>query len=540
MKKRSVPGRLWAFGVSLFFAHLACCGSPLSAEPAREPTLEEMRRAIGRDGNSFTVADNPAFREGRHHLAGIVFSPRGTSPPPAAFAGGGRLPPSWDWRDCGVVTPVRDQGCYGTCWAFASLAVLEASVGWVDGDGDIDLSEQQLVSCSGHKYGFAGLELLPPGLVREKDFPYQGGNVPCPDLGGLESFAADAFGYYYPLADPYSRHFIQCLISEYGPIYSNVHVGPYFAAYHSGIFDRNEPGPTNHAVCLVGWENSRLHPSGGWWILKNSWGPAWGESGFMRIAYGTSLIGSSVGVVSSGGRCFAEAEGEKGMMTGTAQSVPDADCSGGWKVGGLSKGEGWVTISIPLSLGANACFFYSIKIFYTASAAGAYSIDINGRGRREVVCPAGTGPSSAGSVAFDAPLVLGTNRLRFGNAEGFCPDLDRVEIGLPDRTANHPPDVDAGTDREVPAGEWATLQGWGCDLENDPLSFHWSVRSVPEGSRLTDECLLGADGGECEFLPDRPGGYAFDLQVDDGEAASHAQIRIWAFDPPRGAIPNPD
>jgi len=71
-------------------------------------------------------------------------------------------------------------------------------------------------------------------------------------------------------------------------------VGSAFDYYGGGVFQTNETctDVVNHAIVLVGWDDNQ-----GIWILKNSWGPYWGESGYMRIKYGTSLVGYSANYV---------------------------------------------------------------------------------------------------------------------------------------------------------------------------------------------------------------------------------------------------
>ena len=79
---------------------------------------------------------------------------------------------------------------------------------------------------------------------------------------------------------------IKNAIYTYGPISVEVAVDSYFEAYSGGVFNANTASYINHAVVLVGWDDTN-----GCWIMKNSWGTGWGESGYMRIAYGCDLIG---------------------------------------------------------------------------------------------------------------------------------------------------------------------------------------------------------------------------------------------------------
>ena len=84
-------------------------------------------------------------------------------------------------------------------------------------------------------------------------------------------------------------------IYDYGPVSAAICVGYAFHYYDGGVFDTDEtsscpPGnPVDHGVVLVGWDDNR--GSSGAWLLKNSWGPYWGEDGYMWIEYGISNVG---------------------------------------------------------------------------------------------------------------------------------------------------------------------------------------------------------------------------------------------------------
>jgi inhibitor of cysteine peptidase len=87
---------------------------------------------------------------------------------------------------------------------------------------------------------------------------------------------------------------IKTAIYQYGPVESMVCVGNGFTNYRSGTFTQDESGTcqngyVNHAVVLVGWDDSR-GPNGSW-ILRNSWGPGWGDKGYMYIDRTVSNIG---------------------------------------------------------------------------------------------------------------------------------------------------------------------------------------------------------------------------------------------------------
>jgi cathepsin L len=75
-------------------------------------------------------------------------------------------------------------------------------------------------------------------------------------------------------------------LCAYGPLSVCVRVTSAFQAYHSGVFNQNDPGAINHCVTLVGWNDAK-----GAWLIKNSWGTGWGMNGYMWIKYGSNSIG---------------------------------------------------------------------------------------------------------------------------------------------------------------------------------------------------------------------------------------------------------
>jgi len=225
------------------------------------------------------------------------------------------LPTSFDWRTYDVVPAVRNQGGCGSCFAFGTVGVMESALkiyGWPL----TDLSEQFLVSCNNdgwncdtggftaHKYHYdtLGTNQTAIGAVLEADMPYTETNGSCTNAYNhpyiLASWAfvpADEFTLT-PVAD------IKNAIYNYGPITAGVCAGDEFSDYESGIFSTDETasacgGGTNHQIILVGWNDNNGVDVDGYWILRNSWDSSWGESGYMRIKYGTSRVGEGTSYV---------------------------------------------------------------------------------------------------------------------------------------------------------------------------------------------------------------------------------------------------
>jgi len=290
-----------------------------SAERAMRPDIQariEMhQREVEAGKYTFAVGYNPAMEYSIDKLCGLK-APENwrenasfTRMEPLLTA----LPPAFDWRTSGGGTPIKNQGGCGSCWAFATVAPLESQIQVRCGVTE-DLSEQFLVSCNTNGYSCSGgwwahdyhdwkisLDGAGPGAVLEAQFPYKATNATCggpyPHPYQVDSWSYVA-GYNVPSVDA-----IKTAIYEHGPVAAAVCVGGKFQAYTGGVFNYNETcsGTVNHGIALVGWDDVD-----GCWILRNSWGPYWGEGGYMRIKYNTSLVGYAASYVeltkcSSGG-----------------------------------------------------------------------------------------------------------------------------------------------------------------------------------------------------------------------------------------------
>lgn len=207
----------------------------------------------------------------------------------------GTLPAKFDWMD--KVTPIRNQGNCGSCWSFSAQASI-ADVINIHRGIVLDLSEQFPVSCDKESSGCNGgwptsaFELIRlKGNVLEKDMPYTQTTGRCPsDLLHMEKVA----GWKELSQGVATIDAIKQAIWTYGPVSVAVSASGDFMNYKSGIYNSAASGPVNHAVNLVGWDDT-VKP--GHWIMRNSWGTSWGEKGFMRIAYGSKKIGYATSYV---------------------------------------------------------------------------------------------------------------------------------------------------------------------------------------------------------------------------------------------------
>jgi C1A family cysteine protease len=279
--------------------------------------IAALQKQAEEEGWTFTVGENSATKYSLDELCGLKepenWQATARFDPMAPKID---LPDSFDWRDAHVLPPVKNQGGCGSCWAFGTVEPLECNIKILDGVTE-DLSEQWLVSCNSNGWSCAGGWFAHDyhqwgtdpcngtGAVLEADFPYVAWNAPCgcpyPHPYQIESWAYIGNSYGVPAVSE-----IKQAIMEYGPVSVAVYVNGAFQGYNSGVFNGCSDGTVNHAVVLVGWDDNQ--GQNGVWFMRNSWGPGWGEGGYMRIPYGCSNIGYAACYVNYAGGVVFEAD----------------------------------------------------------------------------------------------------------------------------------------------------------------------------------------------------------------------------------------
>jgi len=204
------------------------------------------------------------------------------------------IPESWDWREKDAVAPVRHQGTCGSCWAFTAVSNIESQYFLKTGKM-IHLSEQQLVDCDYTNSACAGGVIhytynfikLNGGLVARENYPYQGFRNYC--RLNRNQIAVKVTGYQF--AGTQNEEIIKEMLYKKGPLAITMNART-LQYYQGGIINLPYaycPYAPDHGVNLVGYGVS---PSGlKYWIIRNTWGPNWGEGGYFRIARGRGLCG---------------------------------------------------------------------------------------------------------------------------------------------------------------------------------------------------------------------------------------------------------
>lgn len=269
----------------------------------RKALFESRRDAIvahNSQGHSYTMAINKfadlsaeeiavfkGFNQAQHRAMMATRTPTFGAPHHKANA---PIADSMDWRTQGAITPVKDQGGCGSCWAFGSAETLESHT-FLHGSGKLPtLSEQQLVDCApnpDHCGGTGGCEGSIPelaygwaktvgGLAAEADYPYKGRDGSCQTA----TPASSVTGFVNVLSNNYTE--VMSAL-QYGPLAITVAAMPW-QFYGTGIYTgcKQSGGSTalDHVVQLVGYGTESGQD---YWLIRNSWGGSWGEKGYIRV-----------------------------------------------------------------------------------------------------------------------------------------------------------------------------------------------------------------------------------------------------------------
>jgi len=190
-----------------------------------------------------------------------------------------------DWVSKGAVTPVKDQGRCGSCWAFSATAAIE-SYAELAGKGLKVLSAQQINSCDKRDGGCNGgntetaYEYVKGagGIELNSDYPYTSGGGSTGSCKFQSSKIAVSITGYHSVSRGESA--LKTAMNQ-GPA-SLCLAASSWQSYSGGILSRCD-NQVDHCVQGTGYSGSS------YWRIRNSWGTRWGESGFIRLAQGSDL-----------------------------------------------------------------------------------------------------------------------------------------------------------------------------------------------------------------------------------------------------------
>jgi len=202
-------------------------------------------------------------------------------------------PSSKDWRQEGYVTPIKDQGQCGSCWAFSTVASLEGQY-FAKNNNLVSLSEQQLVDCSGSfgnmgcngglmDNGFQYIETLANGLDTEASYPYTARDGSCKATSGTTANPGATVTGYTDIQQG-SESDLTNALSTVGPISVAIDASHMsFQFYSTGVYYESACSSSrlDHGVTAVGYGSDS---GSDYYIVKNSWGTVWGEQGYINMS----------------------------------------------------------------------------------------------------------------------------------------------------------------------------------------------------------------------------------------------------------------
>jgi len=205
---------------------------------------------------------------------------------------------SVDWISKGAVTPVKDQGQCGSCWAFSATGAMEGAIQIKKGGTVPNLSEQQLVDCAGSEgnqgcngglmdYAFEWV-MKNNGIANEKDYPYTARDGNCKKPASSATISG-----YKDVPSKNEQELIKAL--NIGPVSVAVEADKsVFQFYHDGVLDNAACGTNlDHGITAVGYDTDGGSKKD-FYNVKNSWGASWGKNGYIKLVRNKNQCGISL------------------------------------------------------------------------------------------------------------------------------------------------------------------------------------------------------------------------------------------------------
>lgn len=215
------------------------------------------------------------------------------------------LPSSYNSVNYGYVPAAQDQGSHNLCWAFTQANLAAINVKKDEGktvnysklhmayalsdDYGNDQGFYRYVDEGGNRTMSIAYLVRGSGMVHETEDPYLQTDFPYRAPSATNGYFSTGYLEAAPMLNDASVTQIKELIYEYGAVGCSIYFDDYYYNSSTKMYYYYGPNSSNHAVTLVGWDDSRSA-----FIAQNSWGTDWGNNGFFYISYSDSLVKDTI------------------------------------------------------------------------------------------------------------------------------------------------------------------------------------------------------------------------------------------------------
>jgi C1A family cysteine protease len=307
IEKQRIYNELWvgfgrllftACALSLFWVTAALAGQWPSMAPVNPDYLRYQAGIV--QGEAPTVSQQ---EHGLGYIPPLLDLSHTAGQVPHQLAATLAFPDRYDLRTLGRVTPVKDQGACNSCWAYGTYASLESFLMPAE---EWDFSENNMKNSHGFDWGpcEGGNSIMSTaylgrwsGPILEADDPYDPANDYSPP-GLVPQKHVQKVLFLPSRTGPSDNDRIKHAVMTYGAVKTSIYwASDYYDAFNYGYYYYGS-NPGNHCVAVVGWDddydssNFIIPPPGdGAFLIKNSWGTAWGDGGYFYISYYDSIMG---------------------------------------------------------------------------------------------------------------------------------------------------------------------------------------------------------------------------------------------------------
>lgn len=215
------------------------------------------------------------------------------------------FPDKFDLRTTNKLTPVKNQGKNGSCWAFATYSSLES---WLMPNEEWDFSENHMKNTHGFDHGHdaGGNRTMStaylarwsgPVLEIDDEFKEDDGN--SPEVLPIQKQVKDVL-FLPARTNGLDNDYIKWALMNHGAVQSSYYDSKIYFNSETNSYYHYKDEETNHAIAIVGWDDNydksnfgETPPGNGAFIVKNSWGGNWGDNGYFYISYYDTNIGKS-------------------------------------------------------------------------------------------------------------------------------------------------------------------------------------------------------------------------------------------------------